>query len=95
MSNKCPDYVDEHDHDTLSDPKFLHHPAHDWVMEVPISFPWPIVNGWTGETYLMIRRKYRCAKCGATIEYWSKIDEETGTTLFSPHCKIKLIKAFE
>ena len=56
MSNKCPDYVDEHDHDTLSDPEFLHHPAHDWVVEVPISFPWP---------------------------------------MFSPRCKIKLIKDFE
>tara|TARA_B100001778_G_scaffold220983_1_gene183250 strand:- start:157 stop:441 length:285 start_codon:yes stop_codon:yes gene_type:complete len=94
MSNKCPHYDDEDDYDTLLDPKFLHHPAHDWVMDVPISFPWPMV-GVDGETELMIQKKWICAKCGATITYMSKVDEETGTPLFSLRNERKLIKAFE
>ena len=94
MSNKCPYHADEYD-ETLYDPDFMYHPAHDWVMEMTNDIPWPMVNGFTGETYLMLEKRYKCAKCGATIIYRSEVDEETGTTLFSPRCKKQLIKAFE
>ena len=97
MSNKCPHYDDEYDYDTLFDPEFLHHPAHDWVVEMLDDAPKEYIQerkeGW--KRVLQIDRRRRCTKCGATYQVSVAVNKETGMTQFSPLCKRKLIKAFE
>jgi len=94
MSNKCPHY-DEYDYDTLHDPEFLHHPAHDWVVEMLDDAPKAYIRGDTGEKYLSLSMRLRCTKCGATYDTSTFVNKETGMTQFSLFCKRQLIKAFE